>query len=147
MDCILGDGEPELAHLLTEWVCRVIDTFSACQNESGGFGGSHGQFSHLACSYAAVLSLVTVGGEEAYNLIDRRAMWRWLGRMKQPDGGFTMCEGGEEDVRGAFCVVVIASLLNLPLELSPEEHKRVGGAGTLLGGLAEWVSSCKWGPT
>lgn len=121
---------------------RAVDTFRACQNESGGFGGSHGQWSHLACTYAALLSLVTVGGEEAYDMIDRRAMWRYLGRMKQPDGGFTMCAGGEEDVRGAFCAMVIASLLNLPLKLPPEEVDRVGGDGTLLGGLAEWVSRC-----
>ncbi|KAF2104270.1 terpenoid cyclases/Protein prenyltransferase [Rhizodiscina lignyota] len=122
---------------------RTVDTFRACQNESGGFGGGHGQYSHLACSYAAVLSLVAVGGEAAYETIDRRAMWRWLGRMKQPDGGFTVCEGAEEDVRGAFCAMVLCSLLNLPLELPPEEMDRVGGDGTLLSGLGEWISRCQ----
>lgn len=25
--------------------------------------------------------------------------WRWLGEVKQADGGFRMCVGGEEDVR------------------------------------------------
>ena len=25
--------------------------------------------------------------------------WRWLGQLKQADGGFRMCIGGEEDVR------------------------------------------------
>jgi protein farnesyltransferase subunit beta len=44
------------------------------QNASGGFGGGHGQTSHLAGSYAAVLSLAMVGGEEALGLVDRHAM-------------------------------------------------------------------------
>lgn len=25
--------------------------------------------------------------------------WQWLGRLKEVDGGFRVCEGGEEDVR------------------------------------------------
>jgi protein farnesyltransferase subunit beta len=44
------------------------------QNPTGGFGGGHGQFSHIATSYATVLSLVMVGGEEALELVDRKAM-------------------------------------------------------------------------
>lgn len=44
------------------------------QAPTGGFGGGHGQISHCASSYAAVLSLAMVGGEEALNLIDRQAM-------------------------------------------------------------------------
>lgn len=121
----------------------LVDTFRACQNESsGGFGGGHGQYSHLACSYAAVLSLVAVGGEEALNIIDRAAMWRWLCRMKQADGGFTMCEGGEEDVRGAFCAMVIASLLNLPLRMPKEDVDRTG-TDTLDGNLMTWIRRCQ----
>lgn len=41
----------------------------------GGFGGGHGQLSHLAPSYAVVLSLAMVGGSESLGMIDRRAMW------------------------------------------------------------------------
>lgn len=26
-------------------------------------------------------------------------MWRWLGGLKQRDGGFEVCRGGEEDIR------------------------------------------------
>ena len=44
------------------------------QNSEGGFGGGHGQLSHCATSYAAVLSLAMVGSAEALELIDRRAM-------------------------------------------------------------------------
>jgi protein farnesyltransferase subunit beta len=53
---------------------RVISTLAPMQNADGGFGGGHGQFSHIATSYAAVLSLVIVGGNEALDSINRRAM-------------------------------------------------------------------------
>ena len=45
------------------------------QSQTGGFGGGHGQISHAASSYAAVLCLALVGGEDAYKLIDREAMY------------------------------------------------------------------------
>ena len=44
------------------------------QNHDGGFGGGHGQMSHCAPSYTAVLSLATVGSREALDLIDRKAL-------------------------------------------------------------------------
>lgn len=78
---------------------RLIDTARSMQNASGGFGGGHGQASHLATTYAVVMSLTIVGGEDCYEVVDRRALWKWLNSLKQPDGGFTMSVGGEEDVR------------------------------------------------
>lgn len=78
---------------------RLIETVRPMQNEDGGFAGGFGQTSHLATTYATVLSLALVGGEDAYEVIDRRSMWKWLCSLKQPDGGFQMAVGGEEDVR------------------------------------------------
>lgn len=78
---------------------RLVETVRPMQNETGGFAGGFGQTSHLAATYAAVLSLALVGGDAAYELVDRRSMWKWLGSLKQPDGGFQMAVGGEEDVR------------------------------------------------
>lgn len=77
----------------------LISTVRPMQNPSGGFGGGHMQTSHLASTYAVVCALATVGGPDALELIDRRAMWRWLGTLKQPDGGFRVTVDGEEDVR------------------------------------------------
>ena len=54
---------------------RVIQTFNAAQNRDGGYGGGHGQLSHCAPSYAAILSLAMVGGEEALVSIDRRSLF------------------------------------------------------------------------
>lgn len=77
----------------------LAETVRPMQNASGGFAGGFGQTSHLATTYATVLSLALVGGENAYEVVDRRAMWRWLSSLKQSDGGFRMASGGEEDVR------------------------------------------------
>jgi protein farnesyltransferase subunit beta len=78
---------------------RLIATVRPMQNGTGGFAGGFGQTSHLATTYATILALTLVGGEEAYEVVDRRAMWKWLSSLKQPDGGFEMAVGGEEDVR------------------------------------------------
>ncbi|KAF3393102.1 Protein farnesyltransferase subunit beta [Talaromyces pinophilus] len=123
---------------------RVVATFTAAQNPTGGFGGGHGQMSHLASTFPAVLSLALVGGEEAYKVVDRRAMWSWLGQLKQPDGGFQLVIDGEEDVRGAYCAMVTISLLNLPLELPPEAEARKYGLRTFLDGLPEYLSRCEF---
>lgn len=53
---------------------RVVQTVSPMQNLDGGFGGGHGQTSHCAPSYAAILSLAMVGGKESLDMIDRRAL-------------------------------------------------------------------------
>jgi len=44
------------------------------QNPTGGFGGGHGQMSHCASSYAALLSLAMVGGQGAFNLVNRKTL-------------------------------------------------------------------------
>lgn len=122
---------------------RVIKTFAPMQNPSGGFGGGHGQYSHLAGTYAAILSLALVGGEAAYSLIDRESMWKWLGRLKKPNGGFEVCEGGEEDVRGAYCAMVLISLLNLPCDLPNPKHTNDGVLSTFQDGLEDYLARCQ----
>lgn len=77
----------------------LLATVRSIQNDTGGFGGGQGQMSHLACTYAIILSLSIVGGQELYDVIDRKAMWKWLGALKQPSGGFQVAINGEEDVR------------------------------------------------
>lgn len=77
----------------------LIETARSMQNDTGGFGGGNGQMSHLATTYAVVLALALVGGDEVYDVVDRRALWKWLCTLKQPSGGFQMATGGEVDVR------------------------------------------------
>ncbi|RDI81618.1 hypothetical protein Vi05172_g8434 [Venturia inaequalis] len=122
---------------------RVISTFIPAQNRDGGFGGGHGQLSHIATSYAAVLSLVTVGGIEALDTIDRKGMWHFLGRMKQKSGGFSMASGGEVDIRGAYCGMTIISLLNLPMDLPSDSPAKINGDETFLTNLKPWIRRCQ----
>lgn len=144
---------------------RLIETLRPIENhKTGGFGGGNGQTSHVAVSYAAVLALCTVGGREAFEVVDRVKMWRWLSGLKQVDGGFTVCDGGEEDVRGVYCALTLISLLGLPTELAPEDverlkreseqikaGKKTGGWGhdpdkvphDLLEGTAEYLGRCQ----
>ena len=119
---------------------RLVETVRPLQNATGGFGGGHGQLSHCACSYATVLALACVGG---LGVVDRKAMWEWLGSVKQVDGGFCMAVGAEEDIRGAYCAMTILTLLNLPLELPPDSPARKAGLTSFLDKLGEWVSSCQ----
>ena len=113
------------------------------QNKTGGFGGGKGQYSHLAGTYPTLLSLALVGGEVAYSLVDRKNLWEWLGRLKQADGGFQVCEGGEEDVRGAYCALVAISLFNLPLELPESAPTRQAGLTTFTDKLGPYLSRCQ----
>ncbi|KAI4721086.1 terpenoid cyclases/Protein prenyltransferase [Aureobasidium sp. EXF-10727] len=125
---------------VSEYKQRCIDTFTPLQNPEGGFGGGHGHLSHAAASYAATLSLALVGG---LDMIDRRAMWHWLGQVKNPSGGFNMAVNGEQDVRGAYCCMTIHTLLHLPLTLPPASPARKAGLETFTSGLGAWISKCQ----
>ncbi|KAF1363073.1 terpenoid cyclases/Protein prenyltransferase [Lizonia empirigonia] len=136
-------GLTALGEDVSEHQRRTAHSFSLAQHPEGGFGGGYGQMPHLACSYAATLSLATAGGTATYDSINRKTMWHFLGHMKQADGGFTMCQGGEEDIRGAFCAMVLLSLLNLPLELPNDSPARKQGLATFTDNLGDWVSKCQ----
>ena len=97
----------------------VVAFLGACAAEGGGYGGGPGQMAHLAPTYAAVAALLTLGGEAAYESIDRAAVAAFLRRMAVPPergGGFTMHEGGEADARACYTAVAVASMLNLDVE-------------------------------
>ncbi|KAK3303427.1 terpenoid cyclases/protein prenyltransferase alpha-alpha toroid [Chaetomium strumarium] len=129
---------------VTSYRESVVATARSMQNDSGGFGGGGRQLSHMATTYAVVLALALVGGDEAYEVVDRKAMWRWLCSLKQPDGGFQVCLGGEEDIRGAYCAAVIVTLLRLPLDLTPESPAWTGDSSVnLLTGVADYVRRCQ----
>ncbi|KAK4704788.1 protein farnesyltransferase subunit beta, partial [Phenoliferia sp. Uapishka_3] len=115
---------------------RVVDTLAKCQNPDGGFGGGPGQMSHLAPSYAAVLALAYVG-EDGFKMINRRGMYNFLLSLKQPDGSFVMHVGGEVDVRGCYCGLTVATLLNiLTPALALNTSSFIASCQTYEGGLA-----------
>lgn len=121
----------------------LIETARSMQNDTGGFGGGNGQLSHLATTYAVVLALALVGGHDVYEVVDRRALWKWLCTLKHPSGGFQMAVGGEVDIRGGYCAAVVISLLNLPLDLTPDCAAWSPDLPTLFTKLPDYVQRCQ----
>jgi protein farnesyltransferase subunit beta len=54
-------------------VADIVQFLQRCQDPGGGFGGGPGQLPHLAPSYAAVATLVTLGSREALEVWRRSA--------------------------------------------------------------------------
>uniref|UniRef100_A0A803QLV5 Protein farnesyltransferase subunit beta n=1 Tax=Cannabis sativa TaxID=3483 RepID=A0A803QLV5_CANSA len=123
--CVLDANRPWLCYWILHSIAllgesldselerNTIDFLGRCQDQDGGFGGGPGQMPHLATTYAAVNSLITVGGHEALSSINRSTLYMFLQRMKQPSGGFRMHDGGEIDVRACYTAISIASILNI----------------------------------
>ncbi|WPH00268.1 Hypothetical protein R9X50_00309200 [Acrodontium crateriforme] len=133
-------GLSSLGVNVTKYRDQLVETVTPLQNRTGGFGGGHGHMSHCACSYSTTLALAAVGG---LDMIDRKAMWNWLGSLKQIDGGFRMAIGAEEDIRGAYCAMTIITILNLPLTLPPDASARSAGMELFTDGLGEWIGRCQ----
>ena len=57
-------------------------------------------------------------------------MYDWFLSLKQPDGSFLVSHDAEIDVRGLYCLLVTATLLNI---LTPE----------LLEGVPEFIAACQ----
>ena len=102
--------------------------FSGINEESGpfaagGFGGGPGQIAHAATTYASILSLTILGTDSnklestkrAISLLKRVRipLYRWMIKMQQNTGGYTMHEDGEVDVRASYTILCCAKLLNL----------------------------------
>ncbi|GAB2257890.1 hypothetical protein Droror1_Dr00014050 [Drosera rotundifolia] len=116
---------------------NAVDFLNRCQDPNGGYGGGPGQMPHLATTYAAVNSLVTLGGHDSLSSIDRWKVYNFLKRMKDPAGGFRMHEHGEMDVRACYTAISVASILNI---LDDELVENVGNytvsCQTYEGGIA-----------
>ncbi|KAL9380841.1 hypothetical protein Peur_026498 [Populus x canadensis] len=92
---------------------NAIDFLNRCQDPNGGFGGGPGQMPHLATTYAAVNSIVTLGGQKALSSINRDKLYNFLLRMKDPSGAFRMHDAGEIDVRACYTAISVASIVNI----------------------------------
>ncbi|XP_050223331.1 protein farnesyltransferase subunit beta isoform X2 [Mercurialis annua] len=116
---------------------NAIDFLNRCQDPNGGYCGGPGQLPHLATTYAAVNSLVTLGGQRALSSINRGKLYAFLRRMKDSSGAFRMHDAGEIDVRACYTAISVASILNI---LDDELIKDVGNyilsCQTYEGGIA-----------
>ncbi|KAL6551495.1 hypothetical protein OROGR_007649 [Orobanche gracilis] len=91
----------------------VIEFLRRCQDPNGGYGGGPGQMPHLATTYAAINTLITMGGHKSLSSINRENLYAFLLRMKDASGGFRMHDGGEVDVRACYTAISVASILNI----------------------------------
>lgn len=111
-----------------DMVSLLNDKIAACivDDGQGGIAGGAGQLGHVAATYAAVLTLVSTHNYDILEKI-RTNLYCWLMSLKLDDGSFRMHENGESDAGSTYCVLVIASLLDL---VSPE----------LTRGVLEWLN-------
>jgi len=112
---------------------RVIDKVMTWQHPEGGFTGGPGQAAHLLPTYASVCVLAMVGRPGpggGWDQIDREAMYKFFMSLKQKDGSFLVAHHSEVDVRGIYCLLIAATLLDI---LTPE----------LVEGTAGFISSCQ----
>jgi len=122
-----------------EFADGVVSFLDLCQDKDrGGFGGGPYQIPHLATTYAAVAALVTIGSPAALSIIDREKMRSFLHRMKDTTtGGFRMHEDGETDIRGTYCAIAVASLLQiLDTTITDKVGEYVKSCQTYEGGIA-----------
>ncbi|CAL8469676.1 g9217 [Coccomyxa elongata] len=113
----------------------VVNFLRACQAPTGGFGGGPSQLPHLAPTYAAVSTLVTIGEEAALTAIDRVALLAFVRRMCVPPeagGGIAVSEGGEVDCRGCYTAIASLHMLHLDKEEILERS-----------GMADFISRCQ----
>lgn len=133
--CVLDANRPWLCYWILHSIAllgdsvddelenNTIDFLSRCQDPNGGYGGGPGQMPHLATTYAAINALITLGGHRSLSSINRRKVYTFLRRMKDPSGAFRMHDAGEMDVRACYTAISVASVLNI---LDDELVKGVG---------------------
>ncbi|GAV74630.1 Prenyltrans domain-containing protein/Prenyltrans_2 domain-containing protein [Cephalotus follicularis] len=147
--CVLDANRPWLCYWILHAIAilgdsvdgdleyNAIDFLNRCQDPDGGYAGGPGQMPHLATTYAAVNSLITLGGDRSLSSINRGKLHMFLRRMKDPSGAFRMHDKGESDVRACYTAISVASVLNI---LDDELVQNVGNyilsCQTYEGGIA-----------
>lgn len=80
----------------------------ACQNDDGGFGGNHGQASHMLYTLSALQLLALYRGLDKCRREDAVA---WIAARQQPNGSFEGDEWGEIDTRFPYIAMNALQLL------------------------------------
>lgn len=93
-------------------ISRKISSLIIDDGLGGIAGGPNDLLGHVASTYAAVLALALA---EDYALLARIGpnLYKWFLSLKDKSGSFSMHFGGEKDTRSTYCVLIVASLLNL----------------------------------
>jgi len=111
---------------------KMVEKLFLMSEDKGPFSGGEGQLPHIASTYAAVNALALCDNfDNCWDQLDRKAIYKWLLSLKQTDGGFTTCNPvGERDIRGVYCALSVASLLNIMTD-------------ELIEGVLEYLQKCQ----
>ncbi|OVA07598.1 Prenyltransferase/squalene oxidase [Macleaya cordata] len=112
--CVLDANRPWLCYWILHSIALLGESVDCDLEDNAIDFLSRCQMPHLATTYAAVNSLITLGGDRALSSINRLDKLRtFLLRMKDPSGGFRMHDAGEIDVRACYTAISVASVLNI----------------------------------
>ncbi|KAJ4959921.1 hypothetical protein NE237_019831 [Protea cynaroides] len=89
---------------------QMLTRLSLLRDPEGGYAGEPGQMAHLATTYAAVNSVITLGSQRVLSTINRDKMHTFLLRLKQPSGAFRMHDAGEIDVRACYAAISLSDI-------------------------------------
>lgn len=109
--------------ICTKYIAKKI-------TKEGVFSGLYMDNGHLVSNYSAVMTIALIGTEEAYKLVDRQKIYKFLLGLKVKNGSFRTTKGMEYDIRATFTALLIAYSFNM---LTPELTK----------GVEEYVLSCR----
>ncbi|KAG5624384.1 hypothetical protein H5410_009602 [Solanum commersonii] len=110
---VLDASRPWLCYWILHSIALLGESIDAkLENDATDFL-TRCQMPHLATTYAAVNSLITLGKPEALSSINREKLYTFLLRMKDASGGFRMHDGGEVDVRACYTAISVANILNI----------------------------------
>lgn len=93
---------------IIEWIYHLQT--KSLNGFKGGTSESH-DLPHLAMTYSALSSLITLGDD--LERIDKKKITTYLKRLQRQDGSFSCVEfGSETDMRFLYCAIAISYILN-----------------------------------
>ncbi|MEN2496607.1 MAG: hypothetical protein MHMPM18_001105 [Marteilia pararefringens] len=100
-------------HTIDLLQCR--DQLNQLQSkEEGGFSSAVGEIPDSINSYFCINILAILDTEEAFKLINKPLMFKFLSSLRIGDGSFLSNRIGDIDLRCIYCALVIAKILDLP---------------------------------
>ena len=115
---------------LEEARMKSIDFLRKRQLKTGGFSGFPNDNVSLVTVIGAICGIMTIGKEEAYEIINRKALYDSIMALKMSDGSFRVSLGEENDIRSTFAALFICYYIDM---LTPE----------LIENVLEFTLSCR----
>ena len=89
---------------------KTIEFIKTCETETGGYGGSVGQDSHITSTHYALLILSQLN---ALSVINKEKIAQYVKSLQNEDGSFKGDYYTETDSRFSYCAVAILKILGL----------------------------------